>query len=118
MGIKPFNMVFNKLLVLLLAMANIGVFAFAPYHSLAGLSARELEEIVPLLNARVPPPPPGAINFTGTKLVDDEAHQWKQQTLGDQRGPCPGLNTLASHGVSAMSLTFHQPSSLLTELLH
>ncbi|KAF8899578.1 heme-thiolate peroxidase [Gymnopilus junonius] len=33
-----------------------------------------------------------------SKLVNDAAHPWKPQAPGDIRGPCPGLNTLASHG--------------------
>lgn len=49
--------------------------------------------------ARLPPPPPGPLAFKGTKLVDDPAHPWKPLRKGDQRGPCPALNVLASHGV-------------------
>jgi hypothetical protein len=47
-----------------------------------------------------PPPPPGPPTFTGTKLVNDADHPWQPLRPGDIRGPCPGLNTLASHGVS------------------
>ncbi|KAJ2924549.1 hypothetical protein H1R20_g12538, partial [Candolleomyces eurysporus] len=45
-----------------------------------------------------PPPPPGPPSFTGTKLVNDADHPWQPLREGDIRGPCPGLNTLASHG--------------------
>ncbi|KAJ2921746.1 heme-thiolate peroxidase, partial [Candolleomyces eurysporus] len=45
-----------------------------------------------------PPPPPGPPRFTGVKLVHDRAHPWKPLRNGDERGPCPGMNTLASHG--------------------
>ncbi|RXW14245.1 heme-thiolate peroxidase [Candolleomyces aberdarensis] len=45
-----------------------------------------------------PPPPPGPPKFTGTKLVHDRAHPWRPPRDGDERGPCPGMNTLASHG--------------------
>ncbi|KAJ2923736.1 heme-thiolate peroxidase, partial [Candolleomyces eurysporus] len=45
-----------------------------------------------------PPPPPGPPKFTGTKLVNDRAHPWRPLRAGDERGPCPGMNTLASHG--------------------
>ncbi|RXW15744.1 heme-thiolate peroxidase [Candolleomyces aberdarensis] len=45
-----------------------------------------------------PPPPPGPPSFTGTKLVNDRAHPWRPLRDGDERGPCPGMNTLASHG--------------------
>ncbi|KAF9522859.1 heme-thiolate peroxidase [Crepidotus variabilis] len=74
------------------------VLAFPSYASLAGLSSRELEEIVPTLQFKPPPTPPGPINDTSTKLVNDAAHPWKPLRPGDIRGPCPGLNTLASHG--------------------
>lgn len=50
-----------------------------------------------------PPPPPGPPRFTGTKLVHDRAHPWRPLRNGDERGPCPGMNTLASHGVSSKS---------------
>ncbi|TFK18281.1 Cloroperoxidase [Coprinopsis marcescibilis] len=72
--------------------------AFPAYGSLGGLSERQLEEIVPNLRPRVPPPPPGPPAFTGAKLVDDAAHPWRAARKNDIRGPCPGLNTLASHG--------------------
>ncbi|RXW14104.1 heme-thiolate peroxidase [Candolleomyces aberdarensis] len=45
-----------------------------------------------------PPPPPGPLSFTGLKLVNDRDHPWRPLRNGDIRGPCPGLNTLASHG--------------------
>ena len=48
-----------------------------------------------------PPPPPGPPSFTGTKLVNDPDHPWQPLRPGDIRGPCPGLNTLASHGVGS-----------------
>lgn len=75
------------------------VIAFPQYGSLAGLSKRELDEIIPLLQVREPSLPPGPMLDTATKLVNDEAHPWKALESGDIRGPCPGLNTLASHGV-------------------
>ena len=50
------------------------------------------------------PPPPGPPSFTGTKLVNDRDHPWRPLRNGDIRGPCPGLNTLASHGVSSIHL--------------
>jgi hypothetical protein len=44
-----------------------------------------------------PPPPP--LKYNGTKLVNDADHLFIPAGPGDMRGPCPGLNTLASHGV-------------------
>lgn len=34
---------------------------------------------------------------------DDEDHHFKTPGPNDQRGPCPGLNTAANHGVSLRS---------------
>ncbi|RXW17927.1 heme-thiolate peroxidase [Candolleomyces aberdarensis] len=45
-----------------------------------------------------PPSPPRPPRFTGAKLVHDPAHPWMPLRDGDERGPCPGMNTLASHG--------------------
>lgn len=45
------------------------------------------------------PPPPPALTFDGSKLVNDPTHPFRAPRPGDQRGPCPGLNTLANHGV-------------------
>jgi hypothetical protein len=73
--------------------------AFPSYASLAGLSSRELAEIIPTLAIRSPPSPPGPLNDTSAKLVNDPLHPWKPAGKNDIRGPCPGLNTLASHGV-------------------
>ncbi|KJA15815.1 hypothetical protein HYPSUDRAFT_193960 [Hypholoma sublateritium FD-334 SS-4] len=46
----------------------------------------------------LPPPPPPPIADTSGRLVHDAAHPWHAPEEGDMRGPCPGLNTLASHG--------------------
>ncbi|CAA7263571.1 unnamed protein product [Cyclocybe aegerita] len=74
------------------------VVAFPSYASLAGLSERELDAILPTLELREPALPPGPLKDTSAKLVNDKAHPWKPLRRGDIRGPCPGLNTLASHG--------------------
>lgn len=74
--------------------------AFPAHRSLAGLSRAELDEIIPNLKAVKPPGPPPPLTDSGTKLVNDAQHPWKALTADDKRGPCPGLNTLASHGVS------------------
>lgn len=54
----------------------------------------------------LPPPPPPPIADTSARLVHDAAHPWRAPEEGDMRGPCPGLNTLASHGVRTHSTMF------------
>lgn len=73
--------------------------AFPNYGSLAGLTQRELADIIPTLTARTLPSPPGPLTDTRTKLVNVPAHPWIAPGEDDIRGPCPGLNTLANHGV-------------------
>jgi hypothetical protein len=73
--------------------------AFPSHRSLAGLSNEEIERIIPMLSIRDAEPAPGPQKDTSAKLVNDAAHPWKPLRDGDIRGPCPGLNTLASHGV-------------------
>lgn len=82
-----------------LALASTAV-AFPSYGSLAGLSDEQLERIIPTLKVREPQSPPGPLKDTSAKLVNDKKHPWKPAGRNDQRGPCPGLNALASHGVS------------------
>ncbi|KAF9032968.1 Chloroperoxidase [Panaeolus papilionaceus] len=72
--------------------------AFPNYASLAGLPREDLDRIVPNLPYHPPEMPPGPLKDTKAKLVNDKAHPWKAARAGDMRGPCPGLNTLASHG--------------------
>lgn len=85
----------------LLALVSLSsTLAFPAYQSLAGLSGRELNDIIARLPRAVPSGPPPPLEFNGTKLVYDEDHPWEPLREGDIRGPCPGLNTLASHGVS------------------
>jgi len=43
-------------------------------------------------------PPPDLGNQTGIAQIPDAAHPFQAPGLNDQRGPCPGLNTLANHG--------------------
>lgn len=79
------------------------VIAFPAHASLAGLSREALEAIIPTLEIRAPPEPPAPLKDTSAKLVNDAAHPWKPLAPADIRGPCPGLNTLASHGVRTAS---------------
>ena len=74
---------------------------FPEYRSLAGLSPEEVRAVARTFSSTPgaqPVPPP--INNTAAKLVYDAAHPFQPDQPGDIRGPCPGLNTLASHGVS------------------
>ncbi|TFK21675.1 aromatic peroxygenase precursor [Coprinopsis marcescibilis] len=95
-------MALKSLSILLFALATASqINAFPQYGSLGGLEARQEEDIArgsSGSNSRVPPPPPAPPSFTGAKLVDDRDHPWRPLRRGDIRGPCPGLNTLASHG--------------------
>lgn len=81
------------------------VTGFPSHGPLAGLSRRQLDAIIPTLQLREPESPPGPLSDTSTKLVNDEAHPWKPLRPSDIRGACPGLNTLASHGVCANILS-------------
>jgi len=76
------------------------VLAFCPYASLSGLSNEQLVEIIPTLPIRPPAPPPGPPADTSARLVADDKHPFIHPGPDDIRGPCPGLNTLANHGVS------------------
>ena len=98
----------------LLALKICAVGAFPAYESLAGLSREELDAVVSSTKWVPPPPPPGPLADQSSKLVHDAAHPYQPLQPGDQRGPCPALNTLASHGVrnfltepSYSSLTLH-----------
>ncbi len=88
--------------------------AFPTYASLAGLSREELDSIIPTLQRRLPGNPPGPLQSNGTKLVNDVEHSWEPLKEGDIRGPCPGLNTLASHGVSLRVFEIKKGSDRLT----
>ncbi|PPQ76437.1 hypothetical protein CVT24_013315 [Panaeolus cyanescens] len=72
--------------------------AYPSHWSLAGLPREDLNKILPTMQFHPPPFPVGPLNDTKAKLVNDKAHPWKPLRPGDIRGPCPGLNTLASHG--------------------
>ncbi|KAH0833038.1 Chloroperoxidase, partial [Lanmaoa asiatica] len=72
---------------------------FPEYRSLAGLSPQEVRAVVRTFSSTSGPQPlPPPINDTSAKLVYDAAHPYQPDQPGDIRGPCPGLNTLASHG--------------------
>ncbi|KAJ2914364.1 heme-thiolate peroxidase, partial [Candolleomyces efflorescens] len=71
------------------------------FPSFEGLSERDLKDDHLASRQAVgadPPPPPGPLDFSGSKLVNDPSHAWVSPRTGDIRGPCPALNTLANHG--------------------
>ena len=76
--------------------------AFPAYQSLAGWSREEVDLFIrehgkSLVGAKPSPP---ALKDTSSKLVHDAKHPYVAPGPNDLRGPCPGLNTLANHGVS------------------
>ena len=74
---------------------------FPEHRSLAGLSPNEVRAVARTFRSTPGAQPlPSPINDTSAKLVYDAAHPYQPDRPGDIRGPCPGLNTLASHGVS------------------
>ncbi|KAG6373765.1 hypothetical protein JVT61DRAFT_5907 [Boletus reticuloceps] len=73
---------------------------FPEYCPLSGLSSEDIQVVMQTSTWLGPQPLPPPIKDTSAKLVDDAAHPFKPLRPGDIRGPCPGLNTLASHGVS------------------
>ncbi|KAF6755032.1 aromatic peroxygenase precursor [Ephemerocybe angulata] len=94
-----FTKSFATLLTLITAIFYLStVTAFPAYGSLAGLSQGELDVILPTLSSTRPGNTPGPLKYNGTKLIYDKDHEWQPTKPGDIRGPCPGLNTLASHG--------------------
>ncbi|KAF8876876.1 heme-thiolate peroxidase [Gymnopilus junonius] len=82
----------------LLALRISTVTAFPAYESLAGLTREELDAAVSTTKFVPPPSPPGPLSDDSSKLVNNAAHPYQPLKPGDQRGPCPALNTLASHG--------------------
>jgi hypothetical protein len=76
--------------------------AFPAWGSLAGLSEREIEAFARTVTVTGAHPPPGPDPDTSSRLVNDAAHPYRAPGPNDIRGPCPGLNTLASHGVSSL----------------
>ncbi|RXW20973.1 heme-thiolate peroxidase [Candolleomyces aberdarensis] len=76
--------------------------SFAFLNDLVLLKRQEIEDASSRVGGTFrtvsPPPPPGPLRYTGTKLVHDLTHPWRPLRDGDERGLYPGLNTLASHG--------------------
>ncbi|KAF8487688.1 Chloroperoxidase [Gautieria morchelliformis] len=89
---------FHLMTLLSLSLAAAAI-AFPAHQSLAGLTRDELNHVLPGLEYRNPEQPPGPLNDTLVKVVNDEGHPGQPLHGGDIRSVCPGLNTLASHGV-------------------
>ena len=70
--------------------------------SLAGLSEQEVLAFANTVTVTGAQPPPGPDPNTLARLVNDAAHPYQAPGPNDIRGPCPGLNTLASHGASTL----------------
>ncbi|KAE8222688.1 hypothetical protein CF319_g4159 [Tilletia indica] len=68
------------------------------YRSLAGLRADDINQIIARQAIVGALPAPSPQTNTAAKLVNDAAHPYKAPSATAQRGPCPGLNTLANHG--------------------
>jgi hypothetical protein len=86
------------------------VHSFPAHQSLAGLTREQLDVILPRFQVAPPENPPGPLNDTSAKLVNDADHPWIAPAPTDMRGPCPGLNTLASHGVSGLAAFYPIPT--------
>lgn len=93
----PKQMIHSVCLIALSMATYSAAFGFPPYD--LSRTGRDPGDIPETLDFNAPEPPPGPLVFNGTKLVNDEDHPWMPPAEGDVRGPCPGLNTLASHGV-------------------
>ncbi|CAD6892422.1 unnamed protein product [Tilletia controversa] len=68
------------------------------HRSLSGMSAETVEYITARQAVVGAFPAPSPQTDTSSKLVNDASHPYKAPRATDQRGPCPGLNTLANHG--------------------
>ncbi|KIJ52275.1 hypothetical protein M422DRAFT_156243 [Sphaerobolus stellatus SS14] len=91
-------------------------FAFPAYESLAGLSEREIDALIATNGPLRIPSPPGPLKDDSLKLVNDPAHPFIPAGPDDIRGPCPGLNTLASHGFLPRS-GVARPDQLVTAVM-
>ncbi|KIJ34100.1 hypothetical protein M422DRAFT_263899 [Sphaerobolus stellatus SS14] len=87
-----------KFATLLLLAAVRLVIALPAYDSLVGLSERDVNDYIARHGVAHIPNPPLPLADGGIKLVNDPAHPFIAAGPNDIRGPCPALNTLASHG--------------------
>lgn len=90
----------------LLSLFISSAFAFSHYESLAGLNQKEIDQFILNYPVVVIPNPPGPLENDSIKLVNDPEHPFIPPRHTDIRGPCPGLNTLANHGVRNFETSF------------
>lgn len=86
-----------QLCLLVFSVLRSSVLAIPSYASLAGLTREEVDNFArsdPWAMTGALPTPPEHTD-TVSKLVHDAAHPYKAPCPTDNRGPCPGLNTLA-----------------------
>jgi hypothetical protein len=93
--------VYLQPVVILLSLSRWAT-ALPAWSSLAGLSVQEIDAFARTVTVAGAHPPPGPDPNTSSHLVNDAAHPYHAPGPNDIRGPCPGLNTLASHGVSSL----------------
>ena len=93
-------------IIILLLLCRCSI-AFPPWASLAGLSNEEIELFSRTVEVVGAQPPPGPDPNMVSTLVNDAAHPFQPPSPNNIRGPCPGLNTLASHGVSTLPVLTH-----------
>jgi len=72
-----------------------------PWDSLAGRSQDDIEDFIKRHGPAIvgAQPLPAQPKDTGMKLVNDRLHQYQAPKKGAKRGPCPGMNSMANHGV-------------------
>ncbi|KZW03092.1 Cloroperoxidase [Exidia glandulosa HHB12029] len=104
-------------IVLALQLGSVLGVALRPYDSLAGLTRQEVDAFARSVKVVGGQPAPPVIADTSSKLVNDKEHPWLPLAPGQQRGPCPGLNTLASHGYLPRS-GVATPAQIVTALTY
>jgi unspecific peroxygenase len=97
--ISMFSYLLSRVLLATVISSPSLVLAFPEYASSGNVYGRGIEQSTWGPGAVVPGMTPSPLAFSGTKLVHDAAHPYIPPGKGDERGPCPGLNVLANHGV-------------------
>ncbi|KIJ40025.1 hypothetical protein M422DRAFT_32437 [Sphaerobolus stellatus SS14] len=83
--------------LILIAVIRLAV-ALPSYESLVGFNEREINEYIARHGVAEIPNPPLPLADGSIKLVNNPSHPFIAAGPTDIRGPCPALNTLASHG--------------------